>query len=222
MFIYAYGRTWGETSVKKNFHVDAIDAERNPNVEIKDAIRWTKLSWDEVTESCIKNCWRHTGILPAEIGSISTDMDADIQSTSSLHNEFRNIFERLAIPTELLMTPTEYLEIDRDLTTCQMMTDTDILQLVSDGQAESGSDEKSGVIQGEEGQEEDQEAKSESIRVSHDQATSAIDTLMRFFEQSDYATSDDIQGLCLIKRRLASLTSSSKKQSSLLNYFSRH
>ena len=37
--------------------VEAIDAGRKPQIEVSDAIRWTKLSWDEVTADTIKNCW---------------------------------------------------------------------------------------------------------------------------------------------------------------------
>ena len=194
------------------FHVDAIDAGRKPKVEINDAIRWTKLSWDEVTENCIKNCWRHTGILPA-ISSVATVVDT--QSTATLYRDFGNIFERLAIPAELMMTPAEYVDVDNDITTCEVMTDAEILQLVSNGQAAGGSEENVDTV------EEIQEVEEESDHISNDQAAAAVDTLMRFFEQSDRATSDDIQKLCLIKRRVDCLRSSSLKQSSILNFFSR-
>ena len=45
------------------FIVDATDGDRPTRVEISDAIRWTKLSWDEVTANTIINSWRHTCIL---------------------------------------------------------------------------------------------------------------------------------------------------------------
>ena len=192
------------------FHVDAIDAGRTPKVEVSDAIRWTKLSWDEVTESSIKNCFRHTGILPPIEAAA---MDADTQSTAAVSRDFGNLFERLGIATDQLMTPAEYLEVDNDLPTSEMMTDTEIVQLVSDRQAADSSDEEDGAGSS---NEEDGAAS-----VSSDQAAAAVDTLMRYFEQSDRATSDDIQGLCLIKRRVDCLRLSSMKQSSLLNYFSR-
>ena len=190
------------------FHVDAIDAGHTPKVEVSDAIRWTKLSWDEVTESSIKNCFCHTGILPPIEAAA---MDADTQSTAPLHHDFGNIFERLGIAYEQLMTPAEYLEVDNDLPTSAMMTDTEIVQLVSDGQAAGSSDEDGAGSSDED----------DAASVSNDQAAAAIDALMNYFEQSDRATSDDIQGLCLIKRRVDCLRLSSMKQSSLLNYFSR-
>ena len=116
--------------------VDAIDAGRKPDIQISDAIRWTKLSWDQVTPETIHNCWRHTGILPAETTTTSTSasvntntgaVDADVGNTARPPQvrDFGNLFERLAqaLDIELLMTPEEYVSVDNQLATDELMSD---------------------------------------------------------------------------------------------------
>ena len=189
------------------FHIDAIDEGRQPKVKISDAIRWTKLSWEAVTESCISNCWRHTGILPVDDSTeeVRSSVAATTETDHSLR-DFGNIFERLRIPTELLMSPTEYINIDKELTTCEMMTDEEIIKFVSGEESDDDLE-----IQDRED--------ATSTRITNGKANEAIDTLLRYFEQSDTTTSDDVERLCYIKRRISCLCSSSLKQSSIMDFF---
>ena len=209
------------------FHIDAIDAGRAPKVEVSDAIRWKKLSWDEVTSSTIVNCWHHTGILPVQPelidcseGETSSSASAAettsvvTQSKPALYRDFGNLFERLSIPQELLMTPAEYMEIDNELPTSKLLTDEEIIQLVSGPSKVGSSDEEDG-----EGEDEEEGEDSQLARVSHTDAAAAVDVLMRYFEQCQQATEDDIQPLCLIKRRVDSLLVAAQKQSSVLDFF---
>ena len=206
------------------FHIDAIDAGRVTKVEVSDAIRWTKLSWDEVTSSTIVNCWRHTGILPvegestdrSETSAVSASADESTplatQPKPALYRDFGNLFERLSasIPQELLMTPAEYLEIDNELPTCELMSDDQIIQLVSGPSATSSDDDEG-----------EEEGGAQPARVSHVDAAAAVDVLMRYFEQCEQATEDDVQPLCVIKRRVDSLRVTAQKQSSILDFFRR-
>lgn len=200
------------------FHVDAIDAGQVRKVELSDAIRWTKLSWDEVTNNCIKNCWRHTGILPAAATTTESVEHSPAESSTAaptptaLYRDFGNLFERLAIPAEVLMTPEEYMEVDNNLTTCEMMSDSEILQLVSGSGAPVSSDEDEQEV-------DDQDEPTQPARISYREAASAVDTLMRYFEQTELATAEDIQPLCNVRRRIESLNQSTKKQKSITDYF---
>ena len=196
------------------FHVDAIDAGRPPKVEVSDAIRWTKLSWDEITADSIKSCWRHTGILPKQLDPASVAVNTAVPPPS-LYRDFGNIFDRLNIPTELLMTPSEYVDVDRELQTCALMTDSEIVQAVStqQGAGSAGSTVSS--------DDDDDGDEADPPRVTNGEAAGAIDAVMRFFEQSGLATADDVQHLSFIKRRVDYLRVTLQKQSSILDFYAR-
>ena len=86
------------------------------------------------------------------------------------------------------MTPEEYVGVDSRLPTCELMTDGEIVAMVTNaGEGASSGEEETG----------DQTAtvNSEPTRISHLQASNAIDILMRFFEQNELATADDIHPL---------------------------
>jgi len=53
----------------------------------------------------------------------------------------------------------------------------------------------------------------------HADAAAAVDSLMRYFEQCDQATKDDIQPLCIIQCRVDSLHVAAQKQSSVMDFF---
>jgi hypothetical protein len=65
----------------------------------------------------------------------------------------------------------------------------------------------------------DRDEPTQSARVSYREAASAVDTLMRYFEQTELATAEDIQPLCNVRRRIESLNQSTKKQTSITDYF---
>ena len=213
------------------FIVDAIDGGRPTRVEISDAIRWTKLSWDALTADTIINCWRHTGILPRAEPSQTTDKPdpvlpaaatataAVIESTPrALQRDFGNLFERLSqslnISAELLLTADEYVAVDSELSTCECMADDDILAMVT-GQREQQS---SAEEEEEEKEGQDDEGVSHG-RVTAAAASGAIDTLMRYFEQNQLSTPDDINQLSIVKRRVDFMRVSSQKQSSISDFF---
>ena len=72
----------------------------------------------------------------------------------------------------------------------------------------------------EEGEEEDNGT--ELVRVSHLQAVNAIDLLMKYYEQSDLATPDDMQPLSAIKRCMDYMCCCFQKQTSICDFFQRH
>lgn len=57
------------------------------------------------------------------------------------------------------------------------------------------------------------------VKVTHAEATAAIETVMRFFEQSDMSTPDDMQPLSAIRRRVEAMRGASLKQASILKFF---
>jgi hypothetical protein len=211
------------------YYVDAIDASQSPKVEISDAIRWTKLAWDEISMETISACWRHTGILPVmttevlDNGQSIPVMPSNSQSSpGSLLTDLGNIFEHLAISSELLMTPAEFVDVDCQLSTCDLMSDDQIIKLVSDSSGAvaeaasvTGDDEQS--VSDEEDESEDNPA--HPTAVTNYEARLAVDTLLRYFEGSDLATDGDIDLLSHLQRRVDSLRATSQKQSTITDFF---
>jgi len=114
----------------------------------------------------------------------------------------------------MLMTPAEYAAIDSQLPTCDKLTDGQIINLVSTSSQASpaGSDE------GEE-EEENGIGMLQDERVSPSVADGAIDTLMRYFEQCQLTTPDDIEHLSAIKRHVDYMRLATQKQSCIRDYF---
>ena len=105
------------------------------------------------------------------------------------------------------MTPSEYLDIDRELQTCALVTDSEIVEAVSSQQGALWSDDS------------DEADEPEPLRITNAEAARGIDVLMRFVEQSQLATADDVQHLSYIKRRMDYMRVSSQKQSSILDFY---
>ena len=83
-----------------------------------------------------------------------------------------------AIPTDMLMTPAEYMAVDSQLPTSDSLSDVQITEMV----ISSSQSSQSGSGEGGEGQEES--ASVEEERVSSSTVVNAIDTLMHYFELS--------------------------------------
>ena len=100
------------------------------------------------------------------------------------------------------------------LPTCDSLTDGQIINLVSTSSQASptGSDE------GEE-EEEDGDGMLQDERVSPSVAVSAIDTLMRYFEQCQLTKPDDNEHLSAIKRCMDYTHLATQKQSSICYNF---
>ena len=114
----------------------------------------------------------------------------------------------------ILWLCSEYATVDSQLPTCDSLTDGQIINFVSTSSQVSpaGSDE------GEE-EEEDGDGMLQDERVSPSVAVGAIDTFMRYFEQCQLTTPDDIEHLSAIKRRVDYMRLATQKQSSIRDYF---
>jgi len=212
-------------------HFDAIDTDQKPQIEISDAICWTKLSWDQMSAETIKNCWHHNmGIIPAEVSLVESTADVSSSSSTGLrvgdtgplqNRDFGNLFERLNqafnIPAELLMSPDEYIAINSPLPTNKLMTDGEILAMVTNAE---DSGEEDGEEEAEENDEPDgEDGKTMRTHISHIQASNAVDVLIKYFKQSNVATADDMQPLSLIKRHVYHVRFCSQKQRMISDFF---
>ena len=103
------------------------------------------------------------------------------------------------------MTQEEYVSVDNQLATDELMSDEQIIAMVINT-GESGEEA------GEEENDPTADDSPEAVCITHSQAAEAVDLLMRYFEQSDIATPEDIQPLSAIKRRVDYMRYSAQKQ----------
>ncbi|CAG8808060.1 5253_t:CDS:1, partial [Racocetra persica] len=118
--------------------------EVNP-VNIKEAIDYCALAWNEVSCETIKNCWRKAGILPA-------DDNNSPQQDISPYNEYpayehlddeievHNLIEQLPINVNDLLSASEYIKIDDNLSTTEIPSNQEILTILQEDEDEDASE----------------------------------------------------------------------------------
>ena len=81
-----------------------------------------------------------------------------------------------SIPTDMLITSTEYMAVDSQLPTSDSLSDGQIIEMV----ISSSQSSQPGSNEDEEGEEESASVKEE--RISSSTVVNAVDTLMHYFE----------------------------------------
>jgi hypothetical protein len=91
---------------------DAMESDELPKpINIKDAINFASIAWQNVTRETIRNCWMKTGILPDGFLDGLTE-DSDPVEFDSI-GEIQNLIGRL--PLDQPMDAQEYVMIDDNL-----------------------------------------------------------------------------------------------------------
>lgn len=114
-----------------SFLLDCLEEKRPTKVDLRQAIIMVRHSWDNVTQQCIQNCWRHTEILPVdECDPIAQESD-ETQPLNDIDgvNELRSILKK--IPECVDIDVDAYLDVDATLPTQEQMTDAEICQFVT-------------------------------------------------------------------------------------------
>ncbi len=110
-------------------------------ITVRQALLFIKEAWEEVTQSTIANCWRHTGILPGTTASASSSTASSTTASSTTASSSAMPAEDVQQLTQLIsnlpdavsadMSAEEFINIDADLDTQQLLTDNEILELVT-------------------------------------------------------------------------------------------
>lgn len=172
-------------------------------------LRWSLLaiarSWDKVTCETVRNCWRHTGILPQ---AVEHD-DADPFDAIPLA-ELRSLLAKGSFPSSDFAAQA-YVDVDSTEDVAEVLSDDDILELVSP------RDETNEDAAPDEGSEEDL---FEPPPVNAKEAAEALRVALRFFEQHK-----DTQNAFAIARAIESAEKvhidSFSKQTLLTDFFCR-
>ncbi|CAG8443976.1 3299_t:CDS:2 [Cetraspora pellucida] len=121
---------------------DIFKGVEEPNkIDVLQAIRIVKTAWDAVSIEVIKNCWRHTGILPFQhlvkiFPEMETTVDEDyevqnvqISEIDTAHREAQEIID-LTGDTNLKQLTQEYLDDNEPIITEEIMDDNRIIELI--------------------------------------------------------------------------------------------
>ncbi|GBC35167.1 tigger transposable element-derived protein 6-like [Rhizophagus irregularis DAOM 181602=DAOM 197198] len=100
-----------------------------PEITIKKAIKYAAKAWELVQPVTITNGWRKTGILPP---STDDDIDFDFDEFEEV-DQLQDLIGQLA--SKIYRSPIsaeEYLEYEKDETNHQMMTDKEIIEMITE------------------------------------------------------------------------------------------
>ena len=178
--------------------IELLEEDKKADINLKEAIRYLALAWKSVSCATIKNCWKHTGIMPVTEGIQDVNEDPLQELTSLLNAPILSRAECLSAST--------YLDEDENLETGDLPTDDDILAMVEGGCENDDDDDND-----DNGPEEDR------TPPTSQQAMEAAKVLQYYFDsKNDEEGSWAVVG---IQKMLEKAAAQSKVQTSLLNYF---
>ena len=186
--------------------VDAIDENREPKLELSDAIRFSKMAWDEVKPETIKNCFKHTGITPDNwFDPATTSSSSTATSTTYPRNIFEQIAEHFNIDRAVLMTPEEFDHVDDHLEPTEVLTDDEIVDLVT-------------TIHDEDTEEPDAPEEVATVP-SALEARRALEQVTRYIESNRNTNEEDITAISKLRMRLNELVISVAEQKEITDFF---
>lgn len=123
--------------------LDAIDKNKSFSVDLLDAIHFIHLAWQKVSRETIANCFKHGGFLRKE-GEYDSDDDLPLnqwlekhQQEPEFHHEYesdknmQNLVEEQIKRKCCDFSFNEYVSIDHDIVTREMLTDEQIIDAVT-------------------------------------------------------------------------------------------
>lgn len=162
--------------------IHAVDSGEQFSFTLLDSIKLIAQSWDEVTASTIRNCFRHSGMkkIIDDTSENEDDLDWEIPLSEWL-KKYGNTTD-VGGPAEL----NQFTSVDDDVITSQSLEDADIIQEIQSSAACS-----SAVSAGQNSDNESDTEERESPVPSYYQAIAAINTVTTYLQSADH-TSDDI------------------------------
>lgn len=106
--------------------MDTVGEHDPYKVDILKAMRWCKAAWHNVASESIRKCWRHSGILPADVKADSGGSNALDEADSLLASTIAEL--NVSSP----FTVDEVIEADSDIAPLEEVIDDEmILSLVT-------------------------------------------------------------------------------------------
>ena len=183
--------------------IEAIDGNKSlPDISVLDAMKMLVLSWDEVTDKIVQNCFRKAGFCEIdEEDAVSDDPFAELKDTVTqlinLDKTFEDVtVEDIASFDDMLVSTQEPLSDEEIL--------ADFLPIDVDVQHDSDEDDSQS------------EVFEVLVKPNPSQLRAAIDTLMNY---SMIVGTDELQGLTVKVSRIVELEMKSRtKQKQMTDY----
>lgn len=191
--IYSFKRKYKLKYTKWLYDRYKNDKTDKKKIDLKTSITYAVESWNDVSLTTIKNCWKHTKL----IKFIESQENGDKLSISNEDDEFREIICRLEIVEPFDFNEyINYEEIFSEKT--EEKNNDEILEM--DETSEENPREESSF----------EENKVKKVKKS--EAFQAINTLKNFMEQSNINLSDEIKNLRDIERKIRFDVETKEKQ----------
>ncbi|CAG8515502.1 24526_t:CDS:2 [Gigaspora rosea] len=114
--INAFKAHYKHLYIKQVIHDFDRGVEEPSKIDILQAIRLVKAAWEAISTETLKNCWRHTGILPQ-------------QHLVKLNNEAQEVID-LTKDTNLQQLTQDYLDDNEPIETEEVLDDERIIEFV--------------------------------------------------------------------------------------------
>ncbi len=174
-------------------------------ITVRQALLFIREAWDEVLQSTIANCWRHVDILPRSTSPqpatpVTPAPQAEVQ-------ELTTLISNLPDSMNADMSAEQFIDMDATLGTEQLLTDSEILDLVTDPCDDPATPDPDEC---------DPEPECEPLPpVTRRQARSGLDDAIRFIEQqasSEEASPELVSSSAQLIRQLRSALASMDTQ----------
>ncbi|KAI1718772.1 hypothetical protein DdX_05879 [Ditylenchus destructor] len=159
--------------------LEDLETEDKVNVTtLKDAVYFTKLAWDKVTSTTVRNCWLHTKIVVDE-----NELEP-VPIFPEAIEELGKLLEQYCVVTEVeVLTAPEYAALDKQVATGEILTDEDVLQLVARGNEAENDDSDDSDIEA---------IGLDPPKISVADAIRGLETALSFMEQEKAENGDDL------------------------------
>jgi len=113
-----------------SYALDLLDAAKNPyKVDQLQAMRWATGAWNNLDQSVIVNCWRHTGILSTNVESTPRPIEPALHDPNytAFITEFDHFIQTLNIQHP--MSPEDFVSPTAEESHAhELLTDEEILE----------------------------------------------------------------------------------------------
>ncbi|XP_033755738.1 tigger transposable element-derived protein 6-like [Pecten maximus] len=189
--------------------VDCIDRKESATVLLNTAIRYVKMAWDEVSTETIKNCWKHSGLVPRSDHDNVLSVDDSPDNHDDLARLLTRVQDDLDLDPDLRLTVRQFVDADKQTEITEVQTESDIIDSVTsfdDSETDLNTD--------------DDDDEPPHIP-SGTEAKAAIETVMRFLETSDKTTELEIDSCRIISKKISEIITDNMRQKHISDFFTK-
>jgi hypothetical protein len=121
-------------------YVDCLDANKQPEILLSEAIRFIKHAWDNVLSQTIVNSWRHTELFIDENKPTLVDDSNSDAAEGEITTLLQRVYHDVEIDDDMQLTVREFIECDKNCENFENVTDEMIMATVAPS-TESDTDE---------------------------------------------------------------------------------